>query len=108
MISLKASKTFKSTVDFVCPGGATESIEVEFNHKTKSQLAEFFKSAPSDIDGLAEIIAGWQHAAANGDKGFSEAYSKQALENLLDQYPAAALMFYTTYQSELHRVKTKN
>ena len=95
MFKLQPNPTFKADVTFAVPGGDEGKIKLIFKHKGRKALAEFVKSLTeegstrTDLDGLLEIIVGWD--------GVQEPFSKEALETLLDNYPSAAKAIYDVY-----------
>ena len=94
MFTINPTPTFKLDVTIPSPTGGGK-VGVIFKHKGRKALAEFVKSLTeegstrTDLDGLLEIIVGWD--------GVQEPFSKEALESLLDNYPAAAKAIYDVY-----------
>lgn len=105
MFSVNASPTFKATVKFGTPDGEA-SFKVIFKHKGRKALAEFVQSLTAedagrtDFEALTEIIVAWEDV--------KEPYSKDALEQMLDNYPTAAKAFFDAYFPALTEGARKN
>lgn len=101
MFVLKPKPTFKVPVVIPTPSGDKGKFTVEFKHKGKKELQEFFDvtedKESSDLDKLAEIVVGWA--------GVDTPYNKEALEQLLDAYPVAAITLYRAYNAALFEGK---
>ena len=105
MFKLTANPTFKAKVEISIPGATKPGIiEVEFKHQSKEKLKAFFDqmkdSEAADVEHLAKIIVGWS--------GVDTDYSEEALDAMLDQYPAAAHELFAAYSAELLVSKRKN
>ncbi len=103
MFKLQPNPTFKTTVGISVAGQSSPaSIEVEFKYLTKSKVREFFDKLGSkeDAAALADIVVGWA--------GIDEPYSKKALAELVDNYPAAAMDLFDGFRRELLEAKRKN
>lgn len=111
MFKIKQNPTFRVAVPMPVPGVAEKErpkVEVEFRHKTKAELAAYVKACAerSDVDNLAEIIVGWSGVGDGEGQGL--AYSRDALEQLLDQLPAAAGALAGAYFGELAAARLGN
>lgn len=104
MFSLTPNPTFWAKAAISIPGGDPAEIEVQFRHKGRAELAEYFQRlgtlAVSDVDAVAEIVADW--------RGVDQPYSKEALATLVDRFPAAARDLLTAYNRELMESRRKN
>lgn len=102
MFKLQPNPTFKATADIPAPGGTTERLVVIYRAKGRKAFNEFVESLKGreDIDGLGEIIAGWEGAEAE--------FSTDALAQVLDAYPLAAKALYATYFAALFLEAEKN
>lgn len=113
--------TFIAAVQLTVPG-QPEPAEVDFTfiHKGRLELAlwrsqvqapadpEKLKTwvAPKDVDFLAEVITDW--GRVDDPEGKPVPYSKNALEELLDNYPAAAGEIYGGYLRAQTESRAKN
>ncbi len=106
MFKLQPNPTFKVDVTIPVPGGKDGKLSIEFNHKGKKALKEFFDSLTdennqrSDADALGELIMGWS--------GVDEKFSPENLEALLDAYPSAAMALFEAYRKEVLEARVKN
>ena len=103
MFKLKPNPTFFAPVEISVPGEAEPAkFEVEFKHKSASDLHAYFSnlSGRTDADALAEVIAGW--------RGVDVPYSAEALADLLNNYPVSAMELFTAYRRELLESRRKN
>jgi hypothetical protein len=100
-LTLKAAPTFKAKVGIPVPGSSPVAVEFTFKHRTKSELEEFVKSRAGvdDIDSVMDMAEGWELA---------EAFDREAVAILLDNYAGAALALYIAYVDELLQAKRKN
>lgn len=101
MLKLTPNPTFKTNVQITIPGSDLPvKIEVTFRHKNKDKLKAFLEGMTGrpDDEILDEVIESWQ--------GPDEAYSKEALQKLLLNYPASGpelLHGYIEAQAESRR-----
>ena len=103
MLRLTPNPTFRATAAISIPGEAQPArIEVEYRHLGREALADYFKrlEGRSDLDALAEIIAGWS--------GVDAPFSAAALADLLDAYPTAAMALFDAFRRECLEAKAKN
>lgn len=106
MFKLQPNPTFKVDVTIPVPGGKDGKLTIEFKHKGKKALKEFFDSLTSednqrsDVDLLSDLIAGWS--------GVDEKFSAEALEQLLDNYPSAVMALFEAYRTEVLEARVKN
>jgi hypothetical protein len=106
MFKLQPNPTFKSSVLIPIPGGKDGKITVIFKHKGRKALQEFFasltdeKNTRTDVEALAELIADWE--------GVDVKYSEEALEQLLDAYPSAAMAMFDAYRAAVLDARVKN
>jgi hypothetical protein len=105
MFVIQPKPTFKIKVEIPTPTGPGV-INIEFAHKGRKALAKFLEGASEeganvqDIDALSEIVVGWD--------GVDQAFSKKALEDLLDAYPAAGKALFDAYLPALIEGRVKN
>jgi len=106
---INPSPTFRVKVPLSVPGAEVRGIiEVEFRHKGRGAYAAWWDSIGTrgDAQVLGEIIAGWSDVI--DDKGDAVAYSAEALELLLDRYPASGLELLAQYKRALWEAREKN
>lgn len=107
MFDFHPAPTFTALVPLSAPGTADPwDVSFTFRHKGRRQIAEWVASWPGrpDEDILAEVIEGWDVKR----KGTPVPYTKTALSELLDGYPAAAREIRDAYLRELTESKRKN
>lgn len=103
MLKINPNPTFWAKVGISIAGQAQpEQIEVEFRYLNKEAVKTYFEgiAEKSDAEALAEIIANW--------RGVDEAYSADALQRLLANYPPAAFDLFEAFRRELLEAKRKN
>lgn len=100
-LTLKAAPTFRAKVGIPVAGGSPIPVELTFKHRTKTELDKFMSSRAgvSDLDSIMDIIEGWDLA---------EAFDREGVELLLENYAGSALAIYTAYVDELLQAKRKN
>lgn len=106
MFLLQPKPTFEAEVSIATPGGAEGKIKFMFKHKGRKALKEFFETLSDgevsrpDHEALLDLVGGW--------KGVDEPFSPEALETLLDNYPAAAQAIFQAYHKLLLEGRAKN
>ena len=106
MFKLQPNPTFKVDVTIPVPGGKDGKLSIEFKHKSKKALKEFFDSLTSeenqrtDVEALSDLVAGWS--------GMDEKFSAENLELFLDNYPSAAMALFEAYRAEVLEARAKN
>ena len=103
MFKITPKTTFTAPVALSVPGEKTAArITVEFKHLSKKAIKAYFEGleGKTDSEALAEIVVGWE--------GVDAQFSGEALETLLDNYPAAATELFEAFRSELLEARTKN
>lgn len=103
MFKIQPKPTFWSKVQISIPGQPTPAqIDAEYKHLTRDELREFFEhlEGKKDADALGEIVVGWKGVDVDFDAG--------ALEELLNNYPSAALAFFEAFRREALEAKAKN
>lgn len=99
MFSINPNPTFAAEVAIPVAGGGTEKLNLLFKHKRRDDVREFFARASegadgeSDADVLLEIVEGWEDVDAP--------FSREALDQLVQNYPAAPRAIFDTYLAEL-------
>lgn len=91
---LNPEPTFRATVDIPVAGADDTPLEVEFRHKKKDDLKAFFVSFAdrSDAECLLDIVVTWHNCEAP--------FNAEALETLLQNYPAAGKAILAKYSQE--------
>lgn len=91
MLKLTRNPTFFQRVDIPRPGERPMAIKVEFVSKTRKQLETWLEECkgkpPTEI--VPGIVVGWQDVEAP--------FSPEALEQLMDTYPASGLELFQVY-----------
>lgn len=103
MFKLQPNPTFKAKVPITIPGQAAPALVVmEFKHYTRDGVKGYFENLPGkhDAEVLADIVVGWTDV--------EEAFSREALARLLDNYPSAATAIFETFRNELFKAREKN
>ncbi len=101
-LKLIADPTFKRKVGIPVAGGAEVDVEFEFKHRTKSELDTFIDSLTDrtdDTEIILEMVVGWE---------LEDAFNRESVELLLQNYHGAAVATYTAYRDELRKAKVKN
>lgn len=103
MFKLQPSPTFKAPVSFGTAEGEAK-ITMVFKHKGKKELSAFIDGLSAeggtDLSALMDILQGWE--------GVDGEFSKENLETLLDNYPAASRAIFDTYLPALLEGRVKN
>lgn len=86
MFKLEPNPTIEAEVAIPVPGGAPAKVAFIFRHKGRRDLQRFLEAAQGreDPESIAEIVADW--------RGGDTPYLREALDALLDGYPAAAIL----------------
>jgi len=94
--------TFRALVVIPVPGGKPMSLDVEFRHKKRDELKEWFESFTNrpEAECLMEIITGWH----NCDLKFDQ----DALDLVLQNYTRAASAIMSKYTEEVTGAKLGN
>ncbi len=104
MLKKNPHPTFTAPVKIPVPGETPETLIFTFRHKSKSQLKRFWEECKEnnikDEEAIHEIVSGWNWADVE--------FSKEALVELIDNYPGAALAIIDGYSEGLHRGKVGN
>lgn len=102
MFKLDPKPTFQATVQITLPGGESLPLPVIFRHKTKTQLQAWLRdTSQGDMEMALDVIE------SVPDKGADQPLTA-FLEQLFENYPAAALDVYLTYRRELTQSRVKN
>lgn len=98
---LKAAPTFTAKVGIPVAGGASVDVQMTFKHRTKTQFDEFVSSRPNvkDTDSFMDMVCGWD---------LEDPFSREAVDQLLENYIGTAVATYLVYVHELTRAKLGN
>ncbi len=99
---LQPAPTFWATVPIRLPGGELADLQLEFRHRSRTQMAALFDSVAgrSDEDVVADIVAGWREV--------DEAFTPDAVRRLVDNYPGVAGQIVEAYVRELVQARRGN
>jgi len=104
MFKIKAKPTFVAPVSIPVPGGEPETLMLVFRHKTRDEVGEYLQRTAStetkDVGPLMEIIEGWQDVDAE--------FSKDALQDLVQNYHGSVTAIMDAYVVELAEGRRKN
>lgn len=100
-LKLVAAPSFKAKVPIPVAGGDPVEVEMTFKHRTKAALDEFVKTreSKSDAESLMAMVEGWD---------LEDAYTKENVDLLLENFIGAALATYRVYVEELVGARVKN
>lgn len=102
MFKLKPNPTFWAKVEIDVPGADPETIEVEYRHMNRDELARWSDTLESrpEVESLAEIIANWRLIDTE--------YTVEALGALCREHVAAPRRLVMAYRDELRGARRKN
>lgn len=105
MFSITPNPVFTIPVQISVPGEAVPAtITVRFKHKNKAALKalgeRIEKGELDDPQVLTELVDGWQDV--------DQPYSREALEALLNNYPASAGELLTAWRKAISESRVKN
>jgi hypothetical protein len=100
-LQLTASPTFKANVLIPVPGKKPVPVEFSFKGRTKEQFKTFIESISDreDVDVILDIATGWE---------LEDAFGKESVEILLQNYLGAARVIIEKYMSELTAARLGN
>jgi hypothetical protein len=100
-LQLVANPIFRAKVGIPVAGGEAVPVEFVFKHRTKTALEEWIKQRidKSDPDSFMEMVEGWD---------LEDAFNKENVTTLLENYIGTALATYRTYVDQLVQNKLKN
>jgi len=103
MFKLQPKPTFWAKVAISIPGEAKPvPIDIEFKHLGRDGLKDFFEhlEGKTDIEALNDIVLDW--------KGVDATFCEESLNELLNNYPSAAMSLFDAYRREAMEAKAKN
>ena len=100
-LKLVANPTFKAKVGVPVAGGPDVPVEFIFKHRTKTALDAWIGSRADKGDeaSFLEMVEGWD---------LEDAYSRESVHTLLENYIGTALATYRAYIDQLIKAKIKN
>lgn len=109
MFKLEPNPTFALKVQLHLPGiDAPAVLELTARHHGRTALKAWLERASeaTDADFLAEVVADWKGVFGPGDVAVP--FSRDALAQLLEAFPAAGAAIVRAYLTELSEGKQKN
>lgn len=99
--TLTASPTFKATVQVPVPGAKPADIEFTFKGRTREAFKDFIDSIKDreDAEVIMDIASGWD---------LDDAFEKDNIEKLTQNYLGAARAVIEKYLSELTQARLGN
>ena len=99
--NLTTSPTFKAKVSIPIPGKQAEPVEFTFKGRTRDEFKTFIENLKDrdDVDVLLDIASGWE---------LEDAFDKDNLEELTQNYIGAARAIIEKYLSELTQARLGN
>jgi hypothetical protein len=100
-LKLQPDPTFKATVLIPAAGMPDVSLEFTFKHRTRDQLRKFVEESAErdDADTILDMATAWELA---------DAFDKENVSLLVQNYTAAARAVFDKYLDELARARVKN
>lgn len=100
-LSLTQSPTFKAKVSIPVPGDKAAEVEFTFKARTRAEFKEFIEGLTDreDADVVMDIASGWD---------LEDAYTKENVEKLTQNYLGAARAVIEKYLSELTSARLGN
>lgn len=98
---LAVSPTFRAKVAIPIPGKQAEPVEFTFKGRTREQFKEFVENLKDreDVDVILDIASGWE---------LEDAFDKENVEQLTENYLGAARAVIEKYLSELTQARLGN
>jgi len=115
MFKLNPTPTFPFTAQITIPGGEAQPLALIGRHKGRAALQEWVDQPKQlaeagrpvmDAEYLDQVLAGWPEVSTAD--GVAVPYSVEALQVLLDSYPAAAGEIFSAYLRALTESRAKN
>jgi len=99
---LNPEPTFRASVPIPVPGGGSMPLELEFRHKTRAALREWYDSfdGRTEAECLHDVVAAWHNCEAS--------YSLETLATLIENYPQAGGAILAAYTRELTGARLGN
>lgn len=102
MFKLIADPTFEAEVQVPRPGQEAVPLKLVYRHRARDELKAWVESLKGRLDDetVPEIVVGWHDVDAE--------FSKEALLQLLQQYPLAGQPIIERYLLEEAGIRQKN
>lgn len=99
---LNPEPTFRVTVPIPAPGGESMDLDIEFRHKKRDALRDWYGSfiGRTEAECLHDVIAAWHNCET--------AYSLESLDTLLQNYSQAGTAILAAYARELTGARLGN
>jgi len=99
--TLTPSPTFKAKVGIPVPGNGTTAVEFTFKGRTRDEFKTFIDELANreDVDVIMDIASGWE---------LEDAFDKENVEELIQNYLGAARAIIEKYLSELTQARLGN
>lgn len=100
-LKLQPEPTFKAKVAIPVAGADGVDVEFTFRHRTREELQKFISASGDreDVDTILEMASGWE---------LSDAFTKDNLGLLVQNYIAAPRAVFDKYVDELVKARAKN
>jgi hypothetical protein len=97
---LQPNPTFKATVDIPVPGAEPAPVAFEFKHYSQSGWEAYLAAHEAKPrEAVFDVVVGWD---------LDEAFGRETLGTLLDEYPGAEAAIWTKYHAERFGARQKN
>jgi hypothetical protein len=109
MFKLVPDPQFDATVELTVPGADSKApVVFTFARKGRAALKAWTDSATgrNDLEVLCDVVVGWR--GVFDDKGAEVPFSREALAQLLDAYPASGAEVFRGYLQAHFEAARKN
>lgn len=110
MFDINPNPTFDAVVRLSRPGGTPGAVGFTFRHMGtrafRDLMDEVAAGSVSDAEAVSRLIVSWDET--DPEHGVNAAFSREALERLLDDFPAAGLEIVTHYRQAQAEHTRKN
>ncbi len=100
-LKLQPDPTFKALVAISMAGAKPVEVEFTFKHRTRTELQKFIEASSErqDADTIMEAATAWE---------LTDAFTKENVELLVENYIAAPRKVFETYLAQLVEGRAKN
>lgn len=110
MFDINPNPTFDAVVTLSRPGSAPGAVRFTFRHlgtkAFRALMDEVAAGSVSDFDAVSRLIKSWDET--DPELGVNAPFSLEALEKMLDDFPAAGLEIVTQYRQAQAEHTRKN
>lgn len=111
MFKLQANPTFKAVVAITRAGDDKPGlIEFEFNNLRRKEFdalwAEVREEKITELDAVMKIVKTWN--TQHPEHGVDAAFTREAMDELIDMFPAAASEIVVAFRKAQNESKRKN